>query len=208
MKRSIALAGFMSVMVLVGFSPASASTLCKVNESPCAAGNQWPSHSIILMLSTKVKLIGNLLVSCHSHITTLEERTFFNLIQVRFKLFDWEVCEGCTSVTTPLLPDAQLAATGGGNGIISTTSSMELDMKGCSLGLACKAKVTNAKLVFSGGAIGSTATVKAEKVPMSMSGFGCGSTGTWNAGSEGTNPYVVTSVNGSTTGSVFVSAEP
>ena len=208
MRRATILAVLLAAIVGGGFGSASASTLCKVNQNPCAEENQWPSHSIILFLSKHTTIVSPVTVSCHSHISTLEERTFFNLILVRFKLFDWELCEGCTSVTVPKLPDAQLAATSGGNGTITTTSSAELELKGCPFGITCKATITNAKLAFIGGTIGNTATVKAEKVPVSMSGFGCGSSGTWNAGVESTSPYVVTSVNGSTTGSIFVSAEP
>jgi hypothetical protein len=194
-----------AAMAFVGAGSASATTLCKVNTSPCPEASRYPVHSTVLALSTEAKLTGSLTVTCHSHVTVLSETNdgASKALLGKITALLWTSCSGCSPVTTTLLPSGSLL------GSTLTAGKTEVELKGC-LGFAtCKAVVNEAKLTFNGGAIGSTASAKADNVPVTLSGFGCGTSGTWNAGgTHGGTPYVVTSVNGETSGNVFVVASP
>jgi len=195
-----------AAMAFIGAGSASATTLCKVNTSPCPEASRYPVHSTVLALSTEAVLSGSLSVTCHSHVTVLSESNDGVGAPLLGKItaLTWTSCKGgCSSATTTLLPSGSL------QGTTLTAGKTEVELKGC-LGFAtCKATATEPKLTFNGGTIGGTASAKATNVPVTLSGFGCGSAGTWNAGGgSGGTPYVVTSVNGSSSGSVFVVASP
>jgi hypothetical protein len=184
-----------ALMAFAGVGTASA-TLCKVNEKPCAAGNQYPAHTTLLAVSTSAVLSGNLSVTCESHVTLLHEGIKSGKLFGKVTLLDWTNCKGCSPVTTTALPTFEDEATGGGNGLITFGTTL-VELKNC-LGFAtCKAEATGAKLTLTGGAVG-TANAKATNVPVKISGFGCGTTGTWNA------TYTLTAINGSKSGSVFL----
>lgn len=204
----LAVVAAIAVMAFAGAGTASATTLCKVKENPCAAANQYPTHTTILALSTKAVLSGSLPVTCHSHVTILVlEKGVLN-VAGDITLLDWTSCKGCSPVTTTLLPSGTFMAVGSG-GTITTTSATKVELKNClGLGITCKAEASNVSLKFNGGKVGSTANAKAENVPVSLSGGLCGTKGTWNAGGEGSEPYVVTEVNGSATGEIWASESP
>lgn len=184
-----------ALMAFVGAGTASA-VLCKVKESPCAAGNQYPTPTTLLGVSKEAVLSGNLEVKCESHVTIVHEGVKGGKLFGKVTLLDWTNCKGCSPVTTTTLPTFEDEPTGGGNGLITFSTTL-VELKGC-LGFAtCKAEATGAKLTLTGGAVG-TANAKATNVPVKLSGFGCGTTGTWNA------TYTLTEVNGSKAGSVFV----
>ena len=194
-----------AAMAFVGAGSASATTLCKVNTSPCPAGSSWGEKSTVVASSTEAKLTGSLTVTCKSSTTVTSEKNDGVSAPLLGKItaLTWTSCSGCSPVTTTLLPSGSLL------GSTLTAGKTEVELKGC-LGFAtCKAVANEAKLTFNGGAIGSTASAKADNVPVTLSGFGCGTSGTWNAGgTHGGTPYVVTSVNGETSGNVFVVASP
>ena len=199
----LAMVAALAIMAFVGAGSASAM-LCKVNESKCAkAENQYPEHTTILALSTATKLkatFGSAL--CHSHVTILEEKDSAGVLSGTITSLVWSSCTGCNPVeTTSASPVGKFKgeATGSGNGKLFPENVTVL-LKNCALGAECTAKSTNGttSLALTGGTIGGTATATAN-TSVTLSGFGCG-TGTW----ETEQPYVVTEVNGSKTGSVFV----
>ena len=198
----LALVAAIAVTAFVGAGSASAM-LCKVKESSCSAANQYPEHSTILALSTATKLkatFGSAL--CDSHVTLLHEGLSGGKLIGKITFLTWSSCTGCKPVETTSSPIGTFLdeVTSEGNGKILPENVTVL-LKNCALGAECTAKSTNGTTVLSlnGGKIGTTATATA-KTNVSLSGFGCGSTGEW----ETEQPYVVTEVNGSTSGEIFI----
>lgn len=188
-------------MAFVSVSTASA-TLCKVNEKPCSPANQYTTPTSILLLSTEKVVFTDLAATtCHSHATLVHEGiNKEGKLYGRATLLDWSSCEGCKTMTTSQLPTLEDEAIGGGNGKIKL-AGMETSLAECPFGLKCTGKVKAASLEFTGGkigAVGGTAHVTAIKAPVAMSGFACGTEATWSA------LYLVTVVNGSETGSIFI----
>jgi len=215
----LAMVAAIAAMALVGFSAgtASATVLCKKLESPCAAANQWPENTTVVAESKKAVLLGTLAVTCASKTTVVAEKNDASEILGKITALSWSPCEGCTEVTTApaKLPiSGILTLTTADKGLLTTTSTTEVILKKCPLGISCTATATSAKLVFDGGKIGSTAKALADKVPVALSGgFGCGTKGEWDAcetnidgcsASNTSTPYIVTSVNGNTTGEIWV----
>jgi hypothetical protein len=199
-----------AVTALLGAASASASVektvLCKVNQELCKAENLWGSEVTIKTLSTKAILLGTLKVECHSEATILAESSDKTQILGKITALTWSGCTNCPTVTTTKLPSGTLLHTSGQNGLLHTTSLTEVVLKGCGFFFECIAKASTALLTFTGGAIGSTALAEANEVPTEISGSAfCGSSGKWDAGPGTSEPYVVTEVNGSKTGSIFVS---
>lgn len=190
----------------VGAGPASATTLCKVTTNPCPAGFSWGANAKVVAHSTEAVITGSSLgVSCESTVTFLAATNdgVGAALLGKITALAWTNCTGCSPVTTTLLPSASL------QGSTLTADKIELELKGCSGFLVCKATAKDAALTFSGGTIGSMAAFKASNVPVAVSGLACGTAATWNAGGgSGGLPYVVTSVNGVTSGNVFVVASP
>jgi hypothetical protein len=200
----LAMVAAIAVIAFAGVGSASATQLCKNKEGTCEA---WPEHSTILALSTNAVLRGSLAVECHSHVTVLTEKNDAGQILGKITLLDWTSCKGsCPKATTKVLPTGSLFATSGGNGTLKTESETQVALEGCFGFATCTAKAGAISLGFDGGAIGSTAQTLATNVPVAISGFGCGEKGTWNADgkTEGSQPYVITEVNGSKTGNIFV----
>ena len=198
----LALVAAIAVTAFVGAGSASAM-LCKVQQSPCEAANAYPEHTTILALSKDTKLkatFGSAL--CDSHVTLLHEGLSGGKLIGKITFLAWIKCTGCTPVETTSSPIGTFLdeVTSKGNGKIFPENVTVL-LKNCALGAECTAKTINGTTVLSlnGGAIGSTATATAATT-VSLSGFGCGSTGEWKT----EEPYVVTEVNGSTTGSIFI----
>jgi hypothetical protein len=197
----LAMVAAIAAMAFIGAGTASA-TLCKVNQSPCVAANQYPTPSEVLVESKGVKLSGSLTVSCESEGTLKHEATSGKKLTGTFTKLVWTNCTGCTKVTTTNLGTFDDEATGSGNGTLLPLNVTVL-LQGCPLGLDCTATSTNGTtlLGLDGGTIGGTAAGLASTT-VGLSGGLCGSTGTWTTGA--TTPYVVTAVNGSKTGSLFL----
>jgi hypothetical protein len=199
-----------AAMAFLGAGTASA-TLCKAKESPCSAANQYPEHTTIVVLSKNAILKGNgfsgTTVECHSEATLLHEVTHTSgtwYLLGKVTSLVWSACKGCTSATTTTLPTFEDRATGSGNGEILLKNTT-VKLSGCPLGASCVATAEDATMPLTGGTINGTAKGTANNIKVKMSGFGCGTEGTWNAGGgSGGEPYIVKSVNGLTTGSVFI----
>lgn len=194
----LAVVAAMALMAFVGAGTASA-TLCKVNESPCAAGNQYPTHTTVKAHSSSAVLSGSLEVTCESDVTLLHEGIKSGKLFGKVTSLTWSNCKGgCSSATTNSpLPTFEDVALGKGNGTLFVFNT-SVTLNGCFFFFTCNASATEAKLSLTGGTVGGTANATATNVPTKVSGSGCGTEGTWNA------KYTVTEVNGSKTGSVFI----
>jgi hypothetical protein len=201
----LALVAAIAAMAFVGAGTASA-VLCKANEKPCSAGNQYPVPSEILVSSEAVKLVANITVLCKSHATLKHEGLNANgTLKGKFLSLTWSNCTGCTEVTTTSLGTFTDEAVGGGNGKLFPEGVVVL-LKGCPFGAECTARsITGTTfLSLTGGTINGTANGTA-KTTVKVEGGGLCSfsgTGTWET--ESGKPYIVLSVNGSATGSIFV----
>jgi hypothetical protein len=190
----ITMVAAIAAMAVIGAGTASA-TLCKKNESPCAAGNQYPVPTTIKAHATGATLSGTVTVTCDSDVTMVHEGEKAGKLFGKVTSLTWSNCKGCTPVTTTLLPSFEDVATGGGNGKL-TFLTTKVSLSACLGFVNCTAEAKNSELPVTGGAIG-TAAATATNVPVTLSGGLCGTSGKWNA------KYVVTEVNGSKTGSIF-----
>ena len=190
----IAMVAAVAAMAIIGAGTASA-TLCKKNESPCAAANQYPVPTTIKAIGTAVTFSGTITVTCDSDITLVHEGEKGGKLFGKLTSIVWLNCKGCSPVLTTLLPSFEDEATSGGNGKL-TFLTMKVEQKSCLGIFTCQAEARNSNLTFTGGAIG-TASATATNVPVMLAGVGCGTSGTWSA------RYVITEVNGSKTGSIF-----
>jgi hypothetical protein len=201
----LAMVAAAAVTAFLGAGTASA-VLCKVNQSPCSAGNQYPVPTTILVKSSAVKLTGSINVLCESEATLKHEKTEGSKLLGTITALTWPHCtEGCSEATTTSVPPGTFddEATGGGNGKLLALNVTVL-LKGCPFGIECTAKAINGTtfLTLDGGAIGSTALgLASTEVSVSGGGGLCGTKGKWET--EAGHPYVVTEVNGSKTGSIF-----
>jgi hypothetical protein len=186
----------------IGVGSASA-VLCKANESPCSAANQYPVPTEVTVASPATKLSNSLgfVTLCESKATLKHEGESAGKLFGTFVKLEWPNCtEGCKKVTTTALGTFKDEAIGGGNGKLFPEGTTVL-LQECPLGAECTAKAISGTtfLTMNGGTINGTANATA-KTTVSISGGGlCGTSGTW----ETEKPYVVTSVNGSTSGSIF-----
>jgi hypothetical protein len=207
---SLVAVAVVAATALLGASSASASVtkavLCKVSQNLCTSANLWGSHVTIKALSTLAVLLGTVNVKCHSNVTILAETSDTDRILGKITLLDWSNCTGCTTVTSTTLPSGSLFPTTTGNGKLETTSLAAVLLQNCPLGLECTALASNVSLTFTGGTIGGTALSEANEAPTTNDGVFCG-TGKWDAGPGESEPYIVTEVNGTTSGSIFVSKE-
>lgn len=201
-----------ALTAFVGANAASANVvktvLCKTNEKLCSSANLWGEEVTIKAESTKAVLLGSLAVTCKSNVTVLAEKSDSDRILGKITSLTWTNCSGCSNVETTTLPSGSLFPTTSGNGSLKTTSKTVVLLKGCTFfNIECTATAETAELAFTGGTIGGTANSSASEVPVGLSGGLCGSSGKWDAGSSGSSPYVVTEVNGSKSGEIWVSPE-
>jgi hypothetical protein len=192
----ISMIAAVAAMAIIGAGTASA-TLCKVNQSPCQAANQYPTHTTIRGFAKVAILTGSLEVTCEGHVVILHEGVKGGKLFGKITLLEWLNCKGCSPVTTTALPTFEDEALGGGNGL-ATVFGTKVELKGCLGFVTCKAEAEKADLKLNGGTIGGTATAVAKEVPVKLSGGLCGTTGSWTA------TYTFTEVNGSKTGSIFI----
>jgi len=204
----LAMVAAVAAMAFLGAGTASA-TLCKINQSPCSAENQYPAHTTLITHSNKAILKSNgfsgTTVECKSTATLLHEKIEGGILKGKVTSLLWEECKGCTKATTTTLPTFDDKATGGGNGTITFLNTVVV-LEGCPLGAKCTASAKEATMSLTGGTFpNGTAKGTANNIKVEMSGFGCGTEGTWNAGGEnGGEPYLVTKVNELTSGSIFL----
>jgi hypothetical protein len=196
----------------IGAGSASASVLksvlCKVNQELCKAENLWGKDVTIVANSAKAVLLGTLPVTCKSSVTLLTEKEDEHLILGKITSLTWTNCEGCKEVTTTTLPTGSLLTTANAAvATLDTTSKTVVLLKGCTIfNIECTATAeAGVQLAATGGTIGGTAQTSASEVPVKLSGGLCGTEGKWDAGSAGSSPYVVSTVNGNASGSLFFS---
>ncbi|HET7485877.1 MAG TPA: hypothetical protein VFJ64_10955 [Solirubrobacterales bacterium] len=216
-RRSIKMLGLavvaaIAAMAFAGAGSASANaTLCKVNANPCTS--TWPTsateHTTIVAKSPEAVLSGGLSEKCASETVILVDGSDATAVLGEVTKLAWTGCTGaCKEAKTLKLPAGHgtLTPTGSGNGTL-LLGETEVELVNC-FGVNCIAKAKSPTLTFNGGAIG-TANATADNVPVTLSGnVLCGTTGTWNAGgAHGGKAYVVTSVNGVTSGTgIFAEA--
>lgn len=200
----LAMVAAIAAMAFVGAGTASA-VLCKVKESPCSATNQYPAHTTVVFSTEEALLTGSLTVKCKSSATLLHEGIKSGKLFGKVTALTWTSCSGCSPVTTTTLPTFDDEPTGGGDGL-ATILGTAVTLENCIFpGITCKASAKEADLTLHGGTVNGTANATANNVPIALSGGLCGTTGTWNAGGAGGGkPYVVLSVNGVKTGSIFM----
>ena len=195
----LAMVAAIAAMAFIGAGSASA-VLCKANESPCKTANQYPVPSTILVSSPAVLLKGSVNVLCASHATLVHETVDTGGILLgTFTLLDWTNCTGCKKVTTIKLGKWDDKAIGGGNGDLLPLG-VEVLLQECPFGLDCTAKSIDGTtlLTLDGGTVNGTAKGLANTT-VALSGGLCGTTGEWVT----EEPYLVLSVNGVASGSIF-----
>ena len=209
------------VMAFVGASTASATTLCKKAENPCAEANRLKLPEKLLFLSAAAVLTAPFsTVTCHSTVTVIAETNDGPNKPLLGKVTElkWSGCKGCTEVTTTAGPEgtssALAVASPLGNGELTAGKTVVL-LKGCPFGAECTATVTSATLQYDGGTIGASGTAEglANGIPVEVKGsFGCSNGKWWANGAEGSQPYHLIGVDvegkTETTGSKFIVAEP
>jgi hypothetical protein len=210
---SLAALAAVAVTAFIGAGSASAAVkkyvLCKALQTLCSSANLWGTDVKVLALSTEARLLSGVIpVVCHSHVTILTEAESSTSIKGKITELTWTNCKTCTTVTTTKLPTGELKSASGDKATLLTTSETVVSLKNCPFGASCTARANDVSLEFTGGTIGGTANAKANEAPVTIEGGAlCGSSGKWDAGSSESKPYTVTSVNGLTTGSIFVSPE-
>lgn len=70
----LALVAAFALTAFVGAGTASA-VLCKANESPCPAGNQYPLPTTVLISSPEVTFVGFVSIKCALHETLVHEKS-------------------------------------------------------------------------------------------------------------------------------------
>jgi len=192
-----------AAMAFLGVGTASAHW-CKINKAPCGSTNEYPIGTKIALKSTDVKLAGTISTDCESlaelELTTIGLELKGKLVTLNFT--------GCTNGCVATVNEKGTfddKATGGGNGTILLLG-VEVTLTGC-LGFAkCVFQGKDVTMGFTTGAV-KTAKATMLNQPLAFSGFGCGSEGTWNAGGgNGGQPYVLESINGIASGSIFIEA--
>lgn len=202
-----------SATAFIGVGSASAEkpkyVLCKVLQELCKKENLWGTDVVVVAKSPLARLLSNIIpVTCESSTTLLTEAESSTSIKGKITALTWTNCKNCTNVTTTTLPKGELKSASGDKATLLTTSETVVSLKSCPFGASCTARANDVSLEFTGGTIGGTANTKANEVPVTIEGgFLCGSTGKWDAGSSESSPYTVTSVNGASSGSIFVSTK-
>jgi hypothetical protein len=190
-----------ALMAVMGVSSAAANqstVLCKVNQTPCAAVNQYPSGTHFeasLVPGSKLVLKGNVVMTCKKSTTTGFTRSgTANPLHAEITALTLSECEGCGKMTALNLPyTATITKTGPGVGTFTIEPRVgggnpALKLEGCPFGVSCTAYSPSITLDVSNTA-GGTPRVNAINETLNMSGFGCGTTVAWNAEYELTTPH-------------------
>jgi hypothetical protein len=170
----------LSIAAFAGAGTASASSLCKVNESPCAA----PFTGEVVGKSAEATLTaGSFVVKCAS-----EAKGSLNASGVgKITNLTFSSCKGeCTTATALNLPYKAVGdAAGGGNGTLlvskETVGPPGAKLGGCTflkVNCAYVAETEPVSLAVTGGA---SPTLKATAVPLKRTEGPCPEKGTWTA---------------------------
>jgi hypothetical protein len=189
----LAVVAAMALVAFVGASSASAVTLCKANEETCAAGNRYPSGTVIKAHSPEAVLKGFATVTCESDVVDETKAETGNPLLDLITSLTFTNCKGCEKAEAINLPyKTELFWTSGTNGSLKVSSdgkgSPGANLTNCS-GFNCTfvAKGGVATLSVTGG---NPAKVTATNVALERTGgsFLCGGTATWNAVYTATSP--------------------
>lgn len=208
-KLGFALPAALVALAAVAAIPASATTLCKANETPCSEANEWEleeggkdipvTYKASLKGGTEAVFVSSLTVKCKSSsITGLAIDTELEPDEVPLEItvtaLSFSECSGCAVVTAQGLPwtGGTLEATGSGNGQFTLAKTKVLFEK-CPLGISCTVTAEAVKMDFTGG---KPAEVKAIEEPIALSGGLCGATGKFSATYSFTEPNPVWAVKG------------
>ena len=221
MRRAIAILNLAALsMVVVGTTIGADSAqanlkffaFCKVLQTLCTKTNLVviaPADGTFVARSPKARLLSGIIpVTCESTATLLSGSGSASNIVVNITALTWTSCTVCPTLTTTTLPAGELKSIVGDKATFLTTSQVVVLLKGCPFGAECTARASDVSMEFTGGTIGGTANLKANEVPVAVEGGAlCGSSGKWDAGSAESSPYTITSVDGSTTGEIYITPE-
>jgi len=149
-----------AAMAFIGASSASAAVLCLSNTNPCTEVKE-----IANFLSSKGEgafRSGFVSIECHALVKIADKPHGSTGEWLPITItFTFKECSGCTSVTATV-KNAEIKATGGGNG--TTKSSIEMVLKGCPFGVECKYSGEGFEMVVDGSATNALALVVAQKL--------------------------------------------
>jgi hypothetical protein len=191
-----------AAMAFLGAGTASAHW-CKIKETSCSAGNQYPIGTKIALKSTSAKLTGTLTTECASLAELELTEVSGTELKGKITSLSFTNCTiGCVAtVNENGTFDDKATTNGNGTALIL---GVKVTLTKC-LGFGtCVAKGADVTMNVTGGAVG-VAQATALEQPVAMSGIGCGESGTWDAGGgSGGQPYVLESINGVASGSIFI----
>lgn len=154
----------LAAMAFIGASSASAVTLCRVNQNPCQAANQYLEGTVIKAELEKEKkaVLKTNLATVECTISKSEGKTTKTSASPLPGTISKLTFEGCKTtggvvctVTVVNLPyNAAVAATGGGNGTLTATSGGTGNPGAtvvCGTVLNCKFSTPSATLTVLGG---------------------------------------------------------
>lgn len=176
-------------MASVGAGSASADSLCKVNESPCPAGEAYSAGEVIKATSENMTLTGgiNFVFQCTASLEAVigEGSGAEGSVTGEVTKFAVAGCKGsCKSGSELNVPYAfDLSATGGGDGVFDVTSGGKGNpgfvLHNCmGLGMACSYSTGKIRLQASGG---SPAVLSAEDYLLARYSGPCPAIATMNA---------------------------
>jgi hypothetical protein len=190
----LAAAATIGAMALIGSGSASAVTLCRTNESPCAEKNRYQEATLEGALATETSSIvaGTPQVTCGMSNVTIPTGASANPLMGEVTGLTFGGCQGiemeaCVQAATTLPFNAATTATGGGNGVFAVTSggsgTPRLKVYCAALGLTCifATGMEGMELGFTGG---NPATLVANEEPLTRqvgSSPGCSEAATWSA---------------------------
>lgn len=194
----LAVIAALATMAFVGAGSASAVTLCKVNQNPCEAANQYPSGTEInaeLETGTKAVLLTNLATvecagskSAGKTTATSGSPLPGTITSLTFTSCKTTAGVGCTVTVLRLPYKVAVAATGGGNGTLTATSGGAGNPGAtvvCGLVLNCTFSTPSATLTIDGG---EPTRLLAEGVELERSGSICPAEAFWDATYRVTSP--------------------
>jgi len=167
-----------AAMAFIGASSASAAVLCLTNTNPCTEVKEVANG-----LSAKGEGVfksGFVNVECHalSKVVDKPHGSTGEWLPITVT-FTFKECSGCTTVTATV-KNAELKATGGGNGLSKGTG--ETTFSGCPFGVECKYAGEGVETVVDGSATDALTLVVGQKLKRSGGNtFFCSGEGTWDA---------------------------
>jgi hypothetical protein len=185
-----AMAAFVVAAGLAAPSTAAATTtaLCKVNQEPCKAENQYPSGTAVkwrLVAGTTATFAGMVEHKCSG--STIESKTTAataSPLPLSITAVILGPCAGCSSWPAINLPwEGGLTTEGGGSTLTLSKkgSSVGWAMTNCQFGINCTMTTTSMALETVNLESG-TPRIKAVKEPLTVTGSPfCGTSETWTA---------------------------